>query len=224
MKLTLGLLFLPLLCGQVVTPTFPPTPASLSVFAGAGDLTYCVCTPAKGTVPSFTLTCRRSGATFLTLTILRSSGVFSNGDIVWIFRWDDVNPRLVHVQAAANTRDPAVLSAWLNFGTVTGEFTIGESVHDAGNSKGGTVSHWVHTTGTVQNDGAATVQYGAQLTLNNLVGTWAVGDQVIGAAGSGTIGAISPVTSNGLKTAFDVEWPASSPSFFTRMLRAITFR
>lgn len=217
-------LLVPCLSGQVSTQPWPEIPASLSVFAGAGDLTYCVTVPVRGALPAFTLTCRRAGATYLTLSTLKSSGVFSSGDVTWAYNWDRVNPRLVHVQASASTRDASVLSAALAFAGLTGEFTLGESVHDAGNSKGGTVLHWIHSSGTVVNDGVSTASFGAQIALNNLVGTWAPGDQVIGASGTGIIAVISPVTGMATKTAFDAEWPAAAPSLLGRAWRTLTGR
>ena len=208
-------------CAQTITAPFPPVPASLSVFAGEGDLTYCQAVAVKGTLPAFTLTCRKSGATYYTATVIKSSGVFSNGDITWVFNWDASNPRLVHVQASGNVRDPAVFAAWLSFGTLTGEFQIGESVHDAGGFKLGTVTHWTHSTGSMLVDGVQQPTYGAQISLGNVTAPFVVGDQIIGAASgaTGTIGQVSAITSNKLKSAADVLWPAAAPGFFRRLFR-----
>jgi hypothetical protein len=204
---------------QTITQPFPPTPASLSVFAGEGDLTYCLVAAVKGTAPAFTLTCRRSGATYFTATVIKSSGVYSNGDIAWAFNWDAINPRLVHVQASSNVRDPHALAAWLNFGTVTGEFALGEPVRDSGGFRQAAVSHWTHTTGTVLSDGVSTSQYGAQISIVNATSPFQVGEQLIGvtSGATGTIGSISPITSNKLKSAFDAEWPAAAPGFLSRV-------
>ncbi len=222
MRFVLLLLAFP--CGaQTITQPFPPTPASLSVFAGEGDLTYCQTAIVKGAAPAFTLTCRKSGATYFTATVIKSSGVFSSGDIVWLFNWDAVNPRLVHVQASANTRDPAILAAWLTYGTVTGEFQVGEQVKNQAGDKTATVKHWTHTTGTVLNDGAPSPQYGAQISLGNLSGSFSSGEQITGvtSGATGAVGAVSSVTSNGVKSALDVEWPAAvQASFLSRMFRA----
>jgi hypothetical protein len=208
---------------HTITQPFPAAPASLSVFAGEGDLTFCQVGVVKA-APGFTLTCRKAGATYFTATVIKSSGVISNGDIVWMFNWDLLNPRLVHVQASANVRDPGVFAAWLNFGTVTGEFTIGESVRDAAGIRSATVSHWTHTTGTVLVDGAVNPQYGAQISLTNATSPFLAGEQLIGAVSgaTGVIGNISPITSQRLKSALDVEWPAAAPSssFLGRMWRA----
>ncbi len=219
-----GCLLVSGLGAQTITQSLPPAPASLSVFAGEGDLTYCISALVKS-APGFTLTCRKSGATYFTASVIKSSGVISNGDITWVFNWDLQNPKLVHVQASGNVRDPLVLSAWMNFGTVVQDFQIGELVHDASGTKTATVTHWTHTTGTFLVDGILQANYGAQIALGSLNGpVFVVGDVVTGSVSgaAGTIGQIFPVTSNKMKTAFDVEWPAAAPaSLLSRMVRAV---
>ncbi len=215
-----GCLLVSGLGAQTITQAFPTTPASLSVFAGEGDLTYCVSALVKS-APGFTLTCRKSGTTYFTASVIKSSGVFSNGDITWVFNWDKDNPKLVHVQASGNVRDTAVLSAWMNFGTVVQDFQIGELVQDASGTKTATVTHWTHTTGTFLVDGILQAQYGAQIALGSLNGSpFVVGDVVTGSVSgaSATIGNIFPVTSNKMKSAFDVEWPAAAPASFLRRI------
>ena len=130
----------------------------------------------------------------------------ASGDLCWLFNWDSVNPLLVHVQIAENVRDPKGVEVWLNYGTLVGEFSVGESV-TVGDKNAGVV-HWVHSSGTVLRDGVSTPSYGAQLTLTSVVGSFAVGDQLVGAVSgaTGTIGGTSPITSNIMKSAFDVDW------------------
>lgn len=87
----------------VITQTAPPTPASLSVYASQGDLTYCV-TTASSTVMNFSLTCRKSGVTQFTPTTIIASITIKQGDLCWIFNYDVVKTNVVHVQVAANQR------------------------------------------------------------------------------------------------------------------------
>lgn len=88
----------------VITQTNPPVPASLTIFADHGDLTYCVAT-ANTTQPQFSLTCRRSGVTHLPGFIVSETISIGDGDVFWMFTYDKANPKLVHFQASVNVRD-----------------------------------------------------------------------------------------------------------------------
>ncbi len=211
---------------QVVTPAFPDVPGSTSVYAGEGDLTYCVATPLKGSVPQFSLTCRRAGLTYFTATIIKATGIFTSGDLCWSFVFDPVVPGRVRVQVSANVRDKNLLSVALNYGNLIQEFQVGEAVHDWPGHKSGIVEHWVHTQGSVIADFRTDIQFGAQLTLKDMSGpAFAVGDQIIGTTGSsGFIGAVDAITSNKLQSAFDVQWsaaPAAAENVFVRAWRGI---
>ncbi len=98
------------LCAQTVTANNPAVAASLSVMAANGDQTYCVATLNK-TTPQIALTCRRSGITLLTTTIIRSTSVISAGDLMWIFAFDQANPKLVHFQVAADIRTNGMVTS-----------------------------------------------------------------------------------------------------------------
>ena len=102
------LLLLPAM-GQTVKQTNPPIPASLSVLAGDGDNTYCVATAVKTPV-SFTLTCRRSGVTKFTSTVIVETAWIVDGDLCWLFNYDATNPKLVHFQVSETVRVKGVIT------------------------------------------------------------------------------------------------------------------
>lgn len=210
MKLFPAFLLFPLIClSQTITPTFPDVPGSTSVYADTGDLTYCQAAAVKGTVPSFTLTCRRAGATYLISTVIKSPGVVTNGDIAWLFSWDQFNPKLVHVQASTNTRDPSIVVAvitWPN--PLPAEFQMGELVKDSTGLKSGTVLHWSHQWGSIHEDGVTNSTFNAQISLSNVTGSFVMGDSLVGqnTGAVGLIGSTIPITSRKLKSAFDADW------------------
>ena len=108
-KLLLFLFLLLPVMGQTIKQTNPPVPASLSVFATDGDLTYCVAVAEKATV-EFTLTCRRSGSTKFTSTLIEETVWVSDGDLCWLFNYDAKNPKLVHFSVSENVRGNGVIT------------------------------------------------------------------------------------------------------------------
>jgi hypothetical protein len=199
---------------QTVTtdPANPTLPASLSVFADKGDLTYCAATAVKGTKPLIQLTCRRSGITHFTVTYIDSTTVVDNGDVSWSFIFNNAgNPQQVAFQASANVRDTTGQIVTFQVGTVNQEFQIGESVKDSTGTKTGTVLHWLHQTGQQVKDGQTTPLFYANLYLTNTTGTFAVNDQLVSASGAtGTAAIVNtpPVLNPILKSSGLITWPS----------------
>lgn len=202
---------------QVVTknPQSPDTPASLTVFAQDGDLTYCVGVAVKGTKPAMQLSCRKSGITHLTTSFIDSDSFISVGDQVWSFQFNwEKNPQKMYFSVATNVRDTTKAWLLLNTSTLTGEFQVGEMVADSTGSKRGSVKTWGHFDGTTRMNGAVSTSATANLILIIDAGGFVVGDQLVGqtTGTKATVSEISPITSNIVKSAGFIDWPTPTPS------------
>lgn len=87
---------------QTIKSTNSSIPASLSVFANDGDLTYCIATPLSNV--QFSMTCRRNGITKFTSSLITENVIITVGDLCWVFDYDQANPKLVHFQVAENIK------------------------------------------------------------------------------------------------------------------------
>jgi hypothetical protein len=208
---------------QTVTqnPDTPQIPASLSVFADKGDLTYCVATAVKGTKPIMQLTCRRSGVTHVTTTFIDSTTFVDNGDQSWLFMFNSTNPQQIQFQVSVNVRDNTGVALSISPTALTGEFQIGDSVKNGAGTASGTVAHWTHQSGVSYSDGKSQATFAAMLVLTNVTGTFGDTDAITSSNASGNVQKAYnglPPMNPFIKSGGLITWPTTT-SLWHRLLR-----